>query len=147
MRARLRALGASHGEFEARGLRAEGKGWPPPILRGISGDADAAPELAELLDDADVAIRRKAAELLFELRRPETAPALRLALTRDEEFARDFIARHQDKLVYGSDCSDHVGSGAACQGAQTIATIRRLSPSQAVERKLLYGNAKKLFRL
>jgi predicted TIM-barrel fold metal-dependent hydrolase len=69
------------------------------------------------------------------------------ALTRDEDFARDFIVRHQDKLVYGSDCSDHVGSGAACQGAQTIAAIRRLSPSKAVERKLLYGNAKKLFRL
>lgn len=85
MRARMRALGASHGEFEARGLRAEGKGWPPPILRGISGDADAAGELAELLDDADVSIRRKAAELLFELRRPEAAPALRLALTRDED--------------------------------------------------------------
>jgi predicted TIM-barrel fold metal-dependent hydrolase len=69
------------------------------------------------------------------------------ALTRDEAFARDFIARHQDKLVYGSDCSDHVGSGTACQGAQTIATIRRLSPSKAVERKLLYGNAKTMFRL
>jgi len=69
------------------------------------------------------------------------------ALTRDEAFARDFIARHQDKLVYGSDCSDHDGSGTACQGAQTIATIRRLSPNKAVERKLLYGNAKKLFRL
>src|SRR5262245_1861905 len=59
------------------------------------------------------------------------------ALTRDEDFARDFIARHQDKLIYGSDCSDHVGSGTACQGAQTIATIRRLSASKAVERKLL----------
>ena len=69
------------------------------------------------------------------------------ALTRDEQFARDFIVRHQDKLVYGSDCSDHVGSGTACQGAQTIATIRRLSPNKAVERKLLYGNARKLFRL
>jgi predicted TIM-barrel fold metal-dependent hydrolase len=69
------------------------------------------------------------------------------ALTRDEDFARDFIARHQDKLIYGSDCSDHVGSGTACQGAQTIATIRRLSSSKAVERKLLYGNAKKMFRL
>lgn len=69
------------------------------------------------------------------------------ALTRDENFARDFIARHQNKLIYGSDCSDHVGSGPACQGSQTIATIRRLSPSKAVERKLLYGNAKTLFRL
>jgi predicted TIM-barrel fold metal-dependent hydrolase len=69
------------------------------------------------------------------------------ALTRDEGFARDFIARHQDKLVYGSDCSDHLGSGIACQGAQTIAAIRRLSPNKTVERKLLYGNGKKLFRL
>lgn len=69
------------------------------------------------------------------------------ALTRDEDFARDFIARHQDKLIYGSDCSDHAGSGTACQGSQTIAAIRRLSPSKAVQRKLLYQNAKKLFRL
>jgi predicted TIM-barrel fold metal-dependent hydrolase len=69
------------------------------------------------------------------------------ALTRDEEFARDFIARHQNKLVYGSDCSDLVGSGEKCQGSQTIAAIRRLAPSKAVERKLLFGNAKKLFRL
>ena len=57
------------------------------------------------------------------------------ALTRDEDFARDFIARHQDKLIYGSDCSDHVGSGSAVQGAQTIAAIRRLSPSKTVEAK------------
>ncbi len=85
MRARLRSLGASHGRFEKRGLRAEGKGWPAPILRGVAGDGDAAEEIATLLDDADVAIRRKAAELLFELERPAVAPALRLALQRDED--------------------------------------------------------------
>ncbi len=68
-----------------KGLRAEGKGWPQAILRGISGDGDAADELLPLLDDADVAIRRKAAEILFELRRPETAQSLRLALGRDED--------------------------------------------------------------
>ncbi len=85
LRSRLRDLSASHGEFEARGLRAEGKGWPAPILRGISGEADAAAELAELLDDADVGIRRKAAELLFELAQPDAAAGLRLALTRDED--------------------------------------------------------------
>jgi predicted TIM-barrel fold metal-dependent hydrolase len=69
------------------------------------------------------------------------------ALTRDEDFARDFLKRHQDKLVYGSDCSDPEGSGPKCQGAQTIATIRRLAADKMIERKLLYGNAKKLFRL
>ena len=67
------------------------------------------------------------------------------ALTRDEEFAKDFIARHQNKLIYGSDCNDL--DGTTCQGAQTIAAIRRLAPSKAIERKLLFGNAKKLFRL
>jgi predicted TIM-barrel fold metal-dependent hydrolase len=69
------------------------------------------------------------------------------ALTRDEEFARDFLTRHQDKLIYGSDCSDLDGTGPKCQGAQTIAAIRRLAASKTIERKLLYGNAKPLFRL
>ena len=69
------------------------------------------------------------------------------ALTRDEGFARDFIARHQDKLIFGSDCNDHDGGGPKCIGANTIALIRRLVPSKSVERKLLYENAKKVFRL
>ncbi len=67
------------------------------------------------------------------------------ALTRDEDFTRGFLARHQDKLVYGSDCNDLDGS--KCQGAQTIATIRRLAGSKTIERKLLHGNAKRVFRL
>jgi predicted TIM-barrel fold metal-dependent hydrolase len=69
------------------------------------------------------------------------------ALTRDEEFTRGFLERHQDKLVYGSDCNDLEGAGPKCQGAQTIAAVRRLVGSKAVERKLLYENAKRLFRL
>src|SRR5262245_17031293 len=67
------------------------------------------------------------------------------ALTRDEAFTRDFLVRHQDKLVFGSDCSDAAGAGAACSGSQTIAVIRRLAGTRTIERKLLYGNAMKLF--
>lgn len=67
------------------------------------------------------------------------------AFIRDEDHARGFIERHQDKLLYGSDCSDRVGFGPRCTGASMIAAIRRLSPSKAVERKLLFGNASKLF--
>lgn len=67
------------------------------------------------------------------------------ALTRDEAFTRDFLTRHQDKLLYGSDCNDHVGSGETCQGSQTIATVRRLASSKTVERKLLHDNAKAMF--
>ncbi|GGM94561.1 hypothetical protein GCM10010967_29840 [Dyadobacter beijingensis] len=70
-----------------------------------------------------------------------------LSMTRDEEHAKSFLNRHQDKLLYGSDCDDHIGSGEQCQGAQTIAEIRKLAASKAIERKILHDNAKKLFRL
>lgn len=69
------------------------------------------------------------------------------ALLRDEEHTRAFFARHQDKLLYGSDCADVTGQGKECDGAMIIATIRRLAPGRKVERKLLYRNAKKLLRL
>jgi arylsulfatase A-like enzyme len=85
MRARLKELGASHGRYELSGAREEGRALPAALRRGMVGDAEAAPEAASLLDDADVVIRRKAAEVLFNLRRPETSPALRLALSRDED--------------------------------------------------------------
>jgi predicted TIM-barrel fold metal-dependent hydrolase len=69
------------------------------------------------------------------------------ALTRDESFTAGFFQRHQDKLLYGSDCNDSEGAGPKCQGAQTIAAVRRFAPNHKIERKLLYGNAKKLFHL
>lgn len=85
LKTRLRTFSASHGSFEEHGARQEGRGWPAPLLRGLAGEVDAAPEIAVLLDDADVVIRRKSAELLFELKHPESAPGLRLALQRDED--------------------------------------------------------------
>jgi predicted TIM-barrel fold metal-dependent hydrolase len=79
------------------------------------------------------------------------------ALTRDENFARDFLRRHRDKLVFGSDCSCQDGGGAKCLGAQIIGAIRRLAALPAgalakagdpqLERKLLHENAQVLFRL
>ena len=69
------------------------------------------------------------------------------ALTRDEDHARGFLARHQDKLLFGSDCDDRAGTGANCQGAQIMAAIRRLAPGKAVKRKILHENAKRLIRL
>jgi hypothetical protein len=103
LRARLKELGASHGRYEQNGLRAEGKGWPAAILRGISGDGDAVEEIAALLDDADLTIRRKAAELLFELKRPEAKAALRLALGRDEdEVVRRYAALALTRLGEGA---------------------------------------------
>ncbi len=70
------------------------------------------------------------------------------ALTRDEGHAKLFLERHQDKLVYGSDCEDPSGlASAGCAGAMDIAEVRKLVPDKKIVRKLLYENAKKLFRL
>jgi predicted TIM-barrel fold metal-dependent hydrolase len=68
------------------------------------------------------------------------------ALLRDEAHAREFLKRHQDKLLYGSDCNDWVGQGPKCSGSQQIATIRRLATPE-VARKILHGNASRLLRL
>lgn len=69
------------------------------------------------------------------------------AIIRDEEHYRGFIQRHADKLLYGSDCSEGTGRAPVCFAARTIDAVRRLSPSKAVERKILYENAKRLLKL
>jgi HEAT repeat protein len=103
LKAKLRELGASHGRYEIGALRAEGKGFPPAIRRALGGDGDAAAEVAELLNDADAAVRRKAAEALFELRRPESAAELRLALGREEDaLARAWAALALTRLGQGA---------------------------------------------
>jgi predicted TIM-barrel fold metal-dependent hydrolase len=65
-------------------------------------------------------------------------------LVRDPDHAAAFIARHQDKLLFGSDCDDGLGRGPGCAGAQIIANIRKLAPGKSIERKLLFENARKL---
>ncbi len=69
------------------------------------------------------------------------------ALTRDADHAREFLSRHQDRILYGSDCDDITGTIPECQGAQTIAALRTLCASKSIERKILFENARKLFRL
>jgi predicted TIM-barrel fold metal-dependent hydrolase len=68
------------------------------------------------------------------------------ALTRDEAHAREFLTRHQNQLLYGSDCEDRVGAGPACSGAQCLAAVRRLASAE-VARKILYGNAARLLKI
>jgi predicted TIM-barrel fold metal-dependent hydrolase len=69
------------------------------------------------------------------------------ALQRDEDHARAFLSRHRNKLMFGSDCSDSVGTGPACSGSQCIAAVRRLAASADLERDILYNNAFKLLKL
>lgn len=69
------------------------------------------------------------------------------ALLRDEDYARVFLKRHQDKLLYGSDCNDRIGTGKPCSGSQQLVTIRRLAPDPEAVQKMLYGNAVRLLKL
>lgn len=69
------------------------------------------------------------------------------AMTRDEEHMKAFMERHQDKLLFGSDCDDRTGAFKDCSGIRAIAEIRKLAPSKQIERKILYYNAKKLLQL
>jgi predicted TIM-barrel fold metal-dependent hydrolase len=69
------------------------------------------------------------------------------ALLRDPEHAVGFLERHQNQLVFGSDCVDRIGHGEACSGWSTIQAVKKFSRGKKVERKLLYGNAKRIYRL
>jgi hypothetical protein len=76
------------------------------------------------------------------------------ALNRDPEFMREFLARHQDKLLLGCDCSCSDGRGGGQTNPsprlhgkriarETLTTIQRISKPE-VFRKLRWENGTKL---
>ena len=69
------------------------------------------------------------------------------SMMRDEAHAREFLKRHQDKLLFGSDCNDRQANGPQCLGAKIIAAVKRFAPDKRAERKILYGNASKLLKI
>jgi predicted TIM-barrel fold metal-dependent hydrolase len=69
------------------------------------------------------------------------------SMLRDEDHARDFLQRHQDKLMFGSDCTDTVGEGDKCLGAQILAAIRRLAPDAKMQRKIFHQNAMRIIKV
>ena len=80
------------------------------------------------------------------------------AMSRDPEFTADFLKRHQDKLLFGSDCSCRDGHGAGydnpaaptmagkCVARETLSVVKR-STSPAIFQKIASGNAHKLLRI
>ncbi len=79
------------------------------------------------------------------------------ALSRDMEFARGFLARHQNKLLFGSDCSCKdgrgTGSGALlprlkgkCVGRDTLGLLKELTTAE-VFRKVTHDNAARLLKI
>lgn len=72
----------------------------------------------------------------------------RNSLQRDLDHAREFLLRHQDKLMFGSDCPDHEGEGPKCIGTTTLAIVReRIGDQPEALGKILSGNAKRIMRL
>jgi predicted TIM-barrel fold metal-dependent hydrolase len=83
------------------------------------------------------------------------------ALSRDPEFTADFVRRHQDKLIFGSDCSCADGRGGGisqsnnpaaarlagkCVARETLSLLKRAA-SPDVFRKLVWGNIHGLLRI
>lgn len=83
------------------------------------------------------------------------------ALSRDTAFTRDFIIRHQRKLLFGSDCSctDGNGSGVSqnrnpeaarlagkCVARETLGLLKQLA-SPEIFRKVVWENGTQLFKL
>lgn len=71
------------------------------------------------------------------------------AFTRDEEQGAAFFVRHQDKLLYGSDCQDVQGTPDEknCCGSKMLALIQKLVPDAEAKMKILGANAKRVFKL
>ncbi|MCC6523103.1 MAG: sulfatase-like hydrolase/transferase [Polyangiaceae bacterium] len=98
-----RALVGALSRYEPlRGADGE-SGAPTALRRGMAGERQAAAEVAELLASDDLGVRRKAAEVLFELGVDATAPALRRALGREsDDVVRRFVALALSRLGQGA---------------------------------------------
>lgn len=79
------------------------------------------------------------------------------ALSRDPEFARGFLARHQRKLMFGCDCSCYDGRGAGgspllprlkgkCTGRDTLGLLKELTEPK-VFRRVTWENGIRLLKL
>jgi len=83
------------------------------------------------------------------------------ALSRDPDFTEDFLARHQNKLVFGSDCSCRDGHGGGvsqnnnpaaarlsgkCVARETLTVLKRHTRPD-VFRKLTWENGHKVFKI
>jgi len=83
------------------------------------------------------------------------------SMSRDAEFTAGFLERHQDKLLFGSDCSCSDGHGGGvsqsnnpaaarlagkCVARETLTLLKR-SASPTILRKIVWDNAHKLLRI
>jgi predicted TIM-barrel fold metal-dependent hydrolase len=85
------------------------------------------------------------------------ATSARNALARDPDFSADFLARHQNKLMFGSDCGCQDGRGAGqtnpnplvagkCIARETLTALKQLI-SPEVFRKITWENGVRLLKI
>ena len=68
-------------------------------------------------------------------------------LNRDPEFAAGFLVRHQDKLMFGSDCSCPDGRGTVrCIARETLTALKQLAPP-AVFQKITWANGHRIIKI
>ena len=67
------------------------------------------------------------------------------ALLRDPYRAKEFIIRHQDRMLFGSDCNCSAGGTPTCWTAIKRMALNYLELSPEVQQKLYISNAAKLF--
>ena len=83
------------------------------------------------------------------------------ALSRDQDFSREFIVRHKSKLIFGSDCSCADGHGAGvsqnnnpeasrlagkCVARETLTLLKSLT-SPEIFRRITWDNGIDLFKI
>ncbi|MFL6450093.1 MAG: hypothetical protein ACJ746_20805 [Bryobacteraceae bacterium] len=83
------------------------------------------------------------------------------ALSRDKDFSRDFIVRHRNKLIFGSDCACADGKGGGisqgnnpeasrlagkCVARETLGLLKDLT-SPDVFRQITWENGLRIFHL
>jgi predicted TIM-barrel fold metal-dependent hydrolase len=77
------------------------------------------------------------------------------ALSRDPEWTRGFLRRHQGRLLWATDCPCRDGRGdwgpqagqRECFAARSLPLLRELSPSPAAYEAITAGNARRLLSL
>jgi predicted TIM-barrel fold metal-dependent hydrolase len=70
-------------------------------------------------------------------------------LTRDPEFAAKFLERHQNKLMFGSDCpcpDGHGGTTGRCVARATLTALKKLAAPN-VFKKITWENSTRLLKI
>ena len=76
----------------------------------------------------------------------------RNALSRDPEFASDFVLRLSEKLIWGSDCPCHDGHGGDyqkgyCIAQRSLARLKEYVAEPQILRRITYDNGARLLKL